>query len=378
VKSWKILLRAMLVCIFDALLVLTFVVSGAARADNVDDYVNDEIQTKHIPAIAIVVLKDGTVVKERAYGTANLEFGVAAHLSDIFPLASITKLFSAVAVFLLVQDGKLHLDDKVTSLLSGLPSSWSHVTVLNCLSHTSGIPDFPQIYDSATVPATEKEAVAVVASRPMVYATGTKSAYNQTEFLLLKIIVEKVSGMKFSDFLNGRIFAPAGITSARYGDSRDILPQGVSVYTRADPAPDRFHSIPLRPFVNRATDPLFHSDLFFPSYTRASAGLNMTAPDLARLDTALHRGLLSTALLRQMWMPYKLKNGSLGDFTAGWQYDDWNGHRVVGHIGAGMAAYTSLVDDHVTLVLLTNVQETKVWDISRGLLHLYVPGVAKH
>jgi CubicO group peptidase (beta-lactamase class C family) len=363
---------------FSALLAHVFLVSHAARADNVDDYVSHEIQTKHIPAIAVVVLKDGVVVKEKAYGIANLEFGVPAKIGDVFPLTSITKLFSSIAVFLLVQDGKLRLDDKVTSFLSGLPSSWNHITVLNCLSHTSGIPDFPQIYDSATVPATEAEAVAAVASRPMVYATGTKSAYNQAEFLLLKIIVEKVSGTKFSEFLKNRIFVPAGISSARYGDSRDIFPKGVSVYTRANPAPDRFHSIPLKPFVNRATDPLFHSDLLFPSYTRASAGLYMTTPDLARLDTALRRGLLNAASLHQMWMPFKLKNGSLGDFTAGWQYDDWNGHRVVGHIGAGMAAYTSLVDERVTLVLLTNVQETKVWDISRGLLDLYVPGVGEH
>jgi len=104
----------------------------------------------------------------------------------------------------------------------------------------------------------------------------------------------------------------------------------------------------------------------------------MTATDLAKLDAALQRRqILRSNFLDQMWQPYRLANGSLGDFTAGWQYDDWNGHRVVGHIGAGMAAYSSLIKERVTLILLTNVQETKVWDLSREVLSLYVPSVRK-
>ena len=360
------------------LTVLISASSSSVRADDVDDYINREMQDRNLPAVAVVVLKDGVVVKQEAYGIANLEFGVPAKLDDVFPLASITKLFSSVAVFILVQDGKLHLEDRVASLLTGLPASWNDITVLNCLSHTTGIPDFPDVYDSPNVPGTEADAIAAVASLPLAYPTGTRSAYNQTEFLLLKKIVEKVSGITFEEFLRQRIFVPAGISSARYGDSRDIFPKGVSVYTHAKPAADRFHSIPLKPFVNRATDPLFHSDLLFPDYTQASAGLYMSAPDLAKLDTVLHRGLLKKSLLQQMWTPFRLKDGSLGGFTSGWQYDEWNGHPVVGHVGAGMAAYTSLLDDGVTVVLLTNVQETRVWDLSRGLLQLYVPGVRAH
>lgn len=286
--------------IYIVLFTMLLPIARETWADKVDDYVNQQIRAKHIPAMAVVVLRNGRVIKQKAYGTANLEFAVSARLDDIFPLASITKLFSAVAVFLLVQDGKLRLDEKITSLLPNVPSSWNHVTVLNLLSHTSGIPDFPQIYDSSAVPASEEEALARISSKPIVYETGTKSEYNQAEFLLLKMIVEKKSGMKFDEFLSRRIFVPAGITSARYGDSRDIFPLGVPVYTRAKPAADRFHSIPLKPFVNQASDPLFHSDLLFPQYTKASAGLEMTATDLAKLDTALHRGLLSTTLLRQM------------------------------------------------------------------------------
>jgi CubicO group peptidase (beta-lactamase class C family) len=212
----------------------------------------------------------------------------------------------------------------------------------------------------------------------MAYRTGDKSVYNQAEFLVLKMIVEKESGMGFEEFLTKRIFDPLGMRSAVFGDSRDVFPNGVTVYTRAKPEQDRFHSIPLNPFENHKDDALFHSQLLFFAYTHASAGLNMTAPDLAKFDAASYRGnLLNQTALLQMWTPFRLNDGKLGDFTAGWEFDDLNGHRMVSHIGAGMAQYSLLVDDHISLILLTNVQETKVWDLSVGILQIYVPAIAK-
>jgi len=347
-------------------------------ADSLDDYVLHEMEAKHIPGMAVVVLKDGKVAKEKAYGVSNLERGVPATLQDVYPVASITKLFTVAAVFLLVQENKIRLDQKLTEILPDLPSSWRDVTILNCLSHTSGIPDYAGVYDSSTPPLTQEEALKSVTAQPMAYRTGDSSVYNQAEFLLLKMVIEKKSAMDFEEFLTRRIFEPLGIASARFGDSRDVIPNGVTVYTRAKPAPDRFHSIPLKPFENHSDDALFHSQLLFMAYSHASAGLNMTAPDLAKFDSALYRGtLLQYPALVQMWTPFRLNNGSLADFTAGWQFDELNGHKIVSHIGAGMAQYSSLVDDHVSLILLTNVQETKVRELSLGILQIYVPAIAK-
>jgi CubicO group peptidase (beta-lactamase class C family) len=346
------------------------------KPDSVDDYLDREMQGKNIPGIVVIVLKNGAVLKEQAYGRVVLEFDVPATLEDVYPIASITKLFTAVAIFKLVQHGQIQLDSRIVSLLPGLPATWRDVTVRSCLSHTSGIPDFDQIYESTSVPSSQEEAIEVISSVPMAYRTGEKSAYNQAEFLLLKMIVDQVSTVPFETFLEREIFGPAGITSARFCDSREVLPRGVPVYTRAKPSPDRFHSIPLNPFVNRADDPLYHAALLYPSYTHASAGLYMTGRDLAKLDSLLQSGeLLNEQMVQEMWEPVRLRDGSLGDFTSGWQYLDWGRHRVVGHIGAGMATYASLVDHRVTLVLLTNVQETTVWELSRGILSFYVPDV---
>jgi len=361
-----------------ASLAICITLPATAGAVRVDDFIAREMRATHVPAMAVVVLRRGVVVHEKAYGTANLEFGVPARAHDVYPIASITKLFTAVATFLLVQDGKLRLDDEIASFLPDAPPSWKGITVLDCLAHTTGIPDFPQIFDSPSVPASQADALAAIESRPLAYASRTKSVYSQADFLLLKIAIERVSGLSFDEFLKTRIFVPTEITTARFGDSRDVFPRQMSVYTRAAPAADRFHSIPLRPFVNRADDVLSHSQLLFPAYTHASAGLNMTAADLSHLDSALRSGmLLEPKLLQRMWTPIHLADGSLGDFTAGWQRDEWSGHRVVGHIGAGMAAFIALPDDGYTLVLLTNVQETKIWDLGRRILQLYVPAVAQ-
>jgi CubicO group peptidase (beta-lactamase class C family) len=113
-------------------------------ADSVDDYLREQMNARHIPGLVLVVLKGGEVIKQQSNGLANVELRVPTTKDSVFPLASITKVFTATAVYLLVQEGKLRLGDKVTQLLQELPNSWSEITTLNCLSHTSGIPDiFP-------------------------------------------------------------------------------------------------------------------------------------------------------------------------------------------------------------------------------------------
>jgi len=98
-------------------------------ADSVDDYLREQMNARHIPGLVLLVLKDGKVIKQQAYGLANVELGVPTRTDTVFPLASVTKVFTGTAVYLFVQEGKLHPDDKVTQLLPGLPNAWSEITV---------------------------------------------------------------------------------------------------------------------------------------------------------------------------------------------------------------------------------------------------------
>src|SRR5271157_5337029 len=200
-------------CRYSFLILVQLVATHHLFADSVDDYVREQMNLRHIPGLVLVVLKDGRVIKEQSYGLANVELSVPTSKDSVFPLASVTKIFTATAVYLLVQEGKLRLGDKVTQLLPGLPNAWNEITVLNCLSHTSGIPDiFPG--SPAAAPAEwiaaggPEEALKKAGALPLLSKTGEKSSYNQTEFLLLKMIVEKVSRLSLEEFLSKRIFTP--------------------------------------------------------------------------------------------------------------------------------------------------------------------------
>jgi CubicO group peptidase (beta-lactamase class C family) len=149
-------------------------------ADSVDDYLREQMNARHIPGLVLLVLRDGKVIKQQSYGLVNVELGVPTSKDSVFPLASVTKVFTATGVYLLVEEGKLRLDDKVTQLLPGLPNAWSEITVLNCLSHTSGVPDiFPGSPAAAPADwiaaASPEEALKKVGAVPLLYKTGKKS-----------------------------------------------------------------------------------------------------------------------------------------------------------------------------------------------------------
>jgi len=355
-------------------------------ADSVDDYLREQMNARHIPGLVLLVLKDGKVTKQQPYGLANVELGVPTRNDSVFPLASVTKVFTATAVYLLVQEGKLHLDDKVTHLLPELPSTWSEITVLNCLSHTSGVSD---IFPGSPVAApadwiaadSPEEALKKAGAIPLLYKTGDKSSYNQTEFLLLKMIVEKLSGMSLEEFLGRRIFTPLGMASARFGDSLDIIPNRVALYMNFTPQADRFH-VKRQPNGNGLPSPdgkLWNNiNFLYPQYQHGGVGLNMSAGDLAAFDVALRNGgVLNRQTLELMWTPFRLNNGRDGEFAGGWDTDVLNGHRVVFHIGAGMVEYAHLLDPDLTVILFTNNQGFNPYRMTIDVMRFFVPEVEK-
>jgi len=355
-------------------------------ADSVDGYVREQMKTHHIPGLVLLVLRDGKVIKQQSYGLANIELGVPTSKDSVFPLASVTKVFTATAVYLLVQEGRLRLGDKVTQLVSGLPNAWDEITVLNCLTHTSGIPDIfpgsPVAAPSNWIAASsQEEALKKVSALPPVYKPGEKSIYNQTEFLLLKMTVESVSRMSLEEFLSRRIFTPLGMASSRFGDSLDLVPNRVALYMNFTPQADRFH-------VERQAngDGLPSPDgklwnninFLYPEYQHGGVGLNMSAVDLANFDVALfHDRVLNRQTLELMWTPFRLNNGRDAEFAGGWDTDIFNGQRVVYHIGAGMVEYAHLLDPDLTVIVFTNNQGFNPYRMTVDVMRFFVPEIEK-
>ena len=329
-------------------------------ADGVDDYVREQINRQHIPGVVLVVLKDGKAIKQQAYGLANVELGVPTSLDSVFPLASVSKVFTSTAVYMLVQEEKIRLEEKVTHLFPGSPAA------------------APADWIAA---ATQEEALQKVAAKPLLHKPGEKSIYNQTEFLLLKMIVEKASRMPLEEFLDKRIFAPLGMTSARFGDSIDIVPKRVALYMKFVPQADRFH-VERQPNGNALPSPdgkLWNNiNFLYPEYQHGGVGLNMNAKDLATFDLGLSDGqVLDRQTSELMWSPFRLKNGREAEFAGGWDTDDLNGHRVVFHIGAGMVEYARLADVGLTVILLTNNQGFNPYRLTIGVMRFFMPALDK-
>jgi CubicO group peptidase (beta-lactamase class C family) len=340
-------------------------------ADSLDDYVQKQMTARHIPGAVLIVLKDGKILKQGAYGFSNAELDTPMRADNVFPVASITKIFVTTAAFLLVQDGKLNLNDKITELLPGLPDTWRGITVLNCLSHTSGIPDIVKYRTGGFqwLASTQEEALSLLSSMPLEYRPGDKSGYNGTDFLVMKMIVERTSGMSLPEFLAKRIFEPLGLKSARYGDTIDVISGRVSLYTTYTPSVDRTFAFDQWDSLVESKDKIWNYRVPYPTWLYGAAGLNISATDIAKFDAALLSGrLLTKKSLDQMWTVFLLTNGEPSRFTAGWMYRTWQGHKLVFHLGGDFVEYAHVPDTGVSIIWLTNLDPSDPYDVVSGIL----------
>lgn len=359
-------------------LILLAPVCAMAQTDRVDEYIQTEMQKRHIPSLALAVTRDGKVVKQKAYGLANIELNVPATTDTLYQIASTTKTFTAAAIMELVEEGKLSLDDKVGKWLPEIPAAWSGVTVRHCLTHTSGIPDI--VVDQCSlklIANTRAEALKKLAGMPVLSKPGETWSYNQTGYVLLGMIVEKISGMTFEEFLGQRFFRPLGMTSTRYGDAREIVPGRASLYTRIESCDENGPKLGDRIY---SAQPAY----LYPSYLHTGAGINTTVEDLVKWNLALdEEKVLKRATLDQMWAAARLADGQVfrfggtAGYAHGWVVDDRPGHKSVGHSGGGSTAYWRFLDDKLTVIVLTNCQGSDPDSLAQGVAALYIPELAQ-
>jgi D-alanyl-D-alanine carboxypeptidase len=350
-------------------------VDARPQADKVDEYIEAEMRKQHIPSLSLAVVQAGKVVKSKAYGLANMELNVPATPNTVYQLQSITKSFVACGIMLLVEDGKLGLDDKITKYLSGLPEAWSAVTVRQLLTHTSGIPNFVSDQGSGAAilafsqkVSSSEEIIGWAAARPLKFAPGEGRRYSSTGYQLLGMIIEKVSGKPWGQFLQDRIFAPLGMTSTRVYSQYDIIPNRASGYNHFGDVP--VNGVWMTPAIMESP----------------AGGLLSTVEDMAKWEIALERGrILKPSTLAQMEVPSKLKNDSIVQmddgtrFGLGWDLPTYQGHRIVAHGGDHITGFTAnfsrFVDDKVAIIVLTNLMPLDIGSIVRRVAGFYVPAL---
>jgi CubicO group peptidase (beta-lactamase class C family) len=361
----------------------------SARA--ADDHLKQKVNTIFAsvtrpgdPGLAVLVMKNGHIVFEQGYGVAELRTHTKIDRKTSFRLASVTKQFTAMAIMLLVHDGKLRYDETLTDIFPDFPEYESHITIRNLLNHTSGLLDYgelllkqygdtpvekiPQIKDSGVLDLLKKQSGTS-------FPPGTKWEYSNSGYAVLAMVVEKVSGKSFGDFLHDRIFLPAGMKhTVAYENGKNEVPHRAYGHTRS-----------------KDDGTFAQTDQSPTSAVLGDGGIYTSLEDMAHWDEVLRKHkLLSEREVQPALTPARLNDGSQtywpgekGDdpkkasrrveYGFGWFLDPYQGHKRNYHDGGTIGFRTTIqrfVADQWTIVVLCNRT-----DLDPDALSLKVAGV---
>ncbi|HET9209436.1 MAG TPA: serine hydrolase [Thermoanaerobaculia bacterium] len=294
------------------------------------------------PGAAVLVQKDGQVVLRKGNGMANLELGVPVTPENVFEIGSITKQFTAAAILLLQERGKLRVEDPITKYLPDYPTQGRTITIENLLTHTSGIPSYtglPEWYPHIREDLKPADVAALFRDKPLEFNPGERWAYDNSGFFLLGMIVEKASGKTYEQFVEEEIFRKLGMAHSRYGHSEEIVPLRAAGYSR---------------------DGEGYRNTAFISMTQpyAAGALMSTVDDLALWGRALRsEALLKRASLDRMLTVHRLPSGVSTQYGYGIGVLDLWGTRVIQH-GGDINGYTANVtwapDERLFVAILSN------------------------
>lgn len=335
----------------------------SAKADATDEYVRAQMRERHVPGAAIAVIKNGKIVKAEGYGLANVELNVPATKETVFEIGSVSKQITAAAIMLLVEEGKVDLDEKISKYLSASPETWKNVTVRNLLTHTSGVKSYTGIASGFELTKRLKRDgfVKAIGAHPLEFEPGERYNYSNSGYNLLGFIIESVSGESYWDFLQKRIFKPLGMNRTANRDPQFIVPNRADGYEWENGK-----------LVGRDYD---LTDVF------SAGAIVSTVTDLAKWDAAL-RGetLLKKESKEKIWTPVRFNSGKSYPYGLGWNVTEFRGHKLLSHGGqtAGFAANISrYADDNFTVIVLTNLGDQGLGTaIARGIAKIYLPDVS--
>ena len=360
------------------LLVVPLKAFADSPTDEVDTYIPRQMEQHHVPGISVGILKDGKVLLAKGYGFANVELSVPATADTVYGLLSVSKQFTAAAVMLLADDGKLSLDDKIGKYLVDAPIAWNDVSIRHLLSNTSGIPDYKDVkgfFQHIRDDATPDELIEPLKSQPLQFAPGARSRYSNANYYLLGMIVEKLSGQSLGRFLVDHIFQPLGMTASRVNDLTDVIPNRASGYQWIGENVDR--PPPIVTGYHGRKNVLQNAIYISPSRLWAAGAVVSTVDDLIKWEQSLLAGrLLKKKTSEEMMRPFKLSTGEETEYGYGNELGVIKAHHFAGHQGSGVAFNSTLlrlVDDRITVIVLCNQTSAPSLPIAMHIAGIYVP-----
>src|ERR1043166_4316102 len=297
----------------------------------------------------ILIARDGRVLTSSSYGFANLEDETPNTRQTKFHLASITKTFTAMAIMMLAERGKLNPQDPICKYLTDCQVAWQAVSIHHLLTMSSGIPnftDFPDWLVTRALPSTYTSTIARFKDKPLDFPPGTKYNYSNSGYVLLACIIEKISGKTYEAFLRENIFGPLKMDNTGYDDNKIILTHRAIGYAREG--------------IRLVRAPYLNS-----SVIKGAGGLYSTVDDLLLWDQALYQDkLVSKKSLDTMFTVHA------GDFGYGWHIDEQFKRRRIFYDGVIIGFKSSISrypNDKVSIILLTNSDDVFINSAVRDL-----------
>ena len=318
------------------------------QADELDDFVRAQMNERKIPGIQLAVIRNGKVVKQNNYGTANIQDNIAVNENTVFPLNSITKAFVGVAMMQLVEQGKVDLNARLDTYLVDIPDAWKKVTVKQAFTHISGLPEILANDGQLLFTGGQDVAWEQVKKQPIEFEPTTQFKYNQTNYVLIGKIIETVSGESFVDFIARHQFEKVGMPKTKqagFTHLSGIVPNQARNYTY---------------YIGNELTTVQEN---FPPILRAAAGMSSTALEISKWIIALNNGeLLSKQSIEALWTPATLKNGETAGFNdfvngyaIGWPLIVRDNHIAAIPIGGNRTVFAVYPDDDLSVIILTNL-----------------------
>jgi len=342
--------------------------------NRIKDYLAFTEERYGIIGQSVAVLKNGKIIYSGASGLASLELNVKTSDKTVYMLFSVSKLFVNVSIMQLVESEKIELDQSISHYITGLPESWRTITIRQAMNHVTGLPEYygrpnvtalPEYYQLPTYPTpkTAEAALQSVVDKAFEFETGSTNSYNQTNYLLLKMVIEKVTGKDYLSVSTSRMIDKLNLKNTQFGGEYDIIPGRARTYQST-------------PRGARLLGPIDQ-----PNYFIASSGLNSNVLDMAKWLSALLNGqLLSKKMMQQMWEPQSLNNGAVSRFANGWEYSSRDGVIAVGHGGGGRVDvrhfYSEKDDETLSVTYFANGGEKNYQprNISQDIADIVVGG----
>jgi D-alanyl-D-alanine carboxypeptidase len=327
--------------------------------DDFDRRMQGEFARIQVPGAMVRVVRNGKTVYNKVFGVADLATKAPVKDTMGFEIGSCSKQFAATCALMLVQEGKLKLDEKLGDILPQTPTAWHAATVDQILHHMSGIPDYEEIagYDFYNTARTRKEIIDQASKKPLDFKPGERYNYSNTGYFLISLIVEKRSGIPLAQFLKKRIFDPLGMK-----------------HTYADPKASG--AMPMMGYHSRSGARKAQPPIAWTS-TLGAGGIVSTLDDLTKWDEALYtEKLLKKELRDKLWTPGKLNNGNTNFYCYGWLTSRYRGVLQLDHSGQtnGFTCwYRRFPEQHCAVWSVVNTYGGDVFGLNRLAAIKFIP-----